>query len=199
MTSTHYTAMFGKMQTQTIQQLLDKDDREQMMFSCSVIPTTIPILHEEFRSVFLKDLDDCLSILYSSLLCFCMIRRYQNRPSRIDILELQFPKPTFRQLYVEGRQDGNDHYHPSKELWEIHPRREDYHCIYILVHNRTTECIFVREYDNLIHLFHTKKNPVIEEGVFLIGEKMNIHDKCRKEINSCIRFIREFYSHHFPI
>lgn len=198
MSSAYYTDMVSKMKA--MQQLLDEDDeREEMMLSCPAIPSTIPIVHQEFKSVFMKDLDDCLSILYSSLLCFCMIRRYQNRSMQIDILELQFLKPEFRQLYVEGRQNGNDHFHPSRELWEIHPCREDYHCIYILVNNRATECILVREYDNLIRLFRSKKNPAEEEGVTFISEKMKIHDKCRKEINSCIRFVREFYSQHFPI
>ena len=199
MTSVYYTGMVSKIHT--MQQLLDEENEreEQMMFSSPVIPSTIPILHQELKSVFMKDLDDCLSIMYSSFLTFCMIRRYQNRSSQIDILELQFLKPTFRKSYIEGRREGNDHYHPSRELWEIQPRREDYHCIYILVHNRSTECILVREYDNLIRLFRNKKNPTEEEGVTFISEKIKIQDKCRKEINSCIRFVREFYSKHFPI
>lgn len=185
---------------QAIQQLLDDDDkREEMMFSCPVIPSTIPILHQEIKNVFMKDLDDCLSIMYSSLLTFCMIRRYQNRSAQIDILELQFLKREFRELYVQGRQDGNDEYHPSRELWEIYPKREDYHCIYILVNNRTNECILVREYENLIHLFRSRKHPSELEGVSFIAEKMQIHSRCRSEMNSCIRFVREFYSRHFPI
>ena len=170
-----------------------------MMFSCPVIPSTIAVIQGEFKSHFIRDLADCLSIMYSSLLTFCMVRRYQNRSMQIDILELQFLKPELRELYVEGRREGNDHYHPSKELWEIHPCREDYHCIYILVNNRATECILVREHDDLIRLLRSKKNPAEEEGVTFISEKMKIHDKCRKEINSCIRFVREFYSQHFPI
>lgn len=185
---------------EAMRKLLDEDDkREEMMFSCPTIPSTIPILQAEFKSHFMKDLADGLTIMYSSLLTFCMIRRYQNRSAQIDVLELQFLKPQFRELYVQGRQDGNDEYHPSRELWEIYPQREDYHCIYILVNNRTTECILVREYENLIHLFRSKKNPAEEEGVTFISEKMKIHDKCRKEINSCIRFVRDFYSRHFPI
>lgn len=180
-------------------ELLEEDNKRKEMLSCPAIPYTIPVIKARLKSNFIRDLDDCLSIMYSSLLTFCIIRRYQNTFSHIDMLELQFLKPELRKLYINGRQEGNNHYHPSKELWEIHPHREDYHCIYIIMNNKMTECIIIRKYENLIHLLRSKQKPTEEMGVSFISNKINIQDRFRTEINSCIHIVRQFYSHHFSI
>jgi hypothetical protein len=115
---------------------------------------------------------------------------------KLDILELQFLKPEFRQAFMDGREAQNDHFHPYKELWEIYPARSDYHSIYILVNNKTQECVLVYEYDNLIKLFSAKYMP---EFVVKVAEKMKLQERCRREINIVINLVRQFYSEHFPI
>ncbi len=180
-----------------IRELMRKEEEEErMMYSCPVLPTTIPVLKPQFGNHFLKDLTDALSILYSSLRSFCTLRCYTNRSRGIDTLELQFLKPEFRQDFMEGREAQNDHFHPYKELWEIYPKREDYHTIYILVNNRTHECVMVKGYQNLISLFSSKHTP---ENIIMVSEKMKIQERCRREINFVINIIRQFYSEHFPI
>ncbi len=180
-----------------IRELMRKEEEEErMMYSCSVLPSTIPLTKEMFGSHFIKDLTDALSILYSSLRSFCILRCYANRSRGLDILELQFLKPEFRQAFMEGCEAQNDHFHPYKELWEIYPARNNYLSIYILVNNKTQECVLVKEYDNLIKLFTAKHMP---ENIVIVSEKMKIQERCRREINFVINIIRQFYSDHFPI
>lgn len=169
---------------------------DDMIYSCPDLPSTNAITKELFGSHFLKDLTDALSILYSSLMSFCNLRCYTNRMRKLDILELQFLKPEFRRAFMDGREAQNDRFHPSKELWEIYSEREYYYSIYILVNNKTQECILVHEYDNLVKLFTAKYTP---EFVIVVGEKMKLQERCRREINTVIHLVRTFYSEHFSI
>jgi hypothetical protein len=176
--------------------ILQEEEEDKMMYSCPVLPTTIPVVKDLYGSHFIKDLKDALSILYSSQRSFCNLRCYTNRLRGIDILELQFLKPDLRQAFMEGREAHNDEFHPYRELWEIYRERENYLSIYILVNNKTHECIVVYEYENLITLFSAKHMP---ENVVIVSEKMKLQQKCRKEINIVINLVREFYSQYFSI